>query len=41
MNLKNWVIENVSDFNTKIKTEEDVKINVILPYLKALDMKLI
>lgn len=36
MNLKSWVLENVDDFNTKIKTEEDVKINVILPYLKSL-----
>ena len=36
MNLKSWVSENVDDFNTKIKTEEDVKINVILPYLKSL-----
>lgn len=36
MNLKNWVLDNVKDFNTKIKSEEDVKINVILPYLKSL-----
>lgn len=36
MILRNWVLQNVSDFNNRIKTEEDVKINVLIPFLKEL-----
>lgn len=36
MILRNWVLQNVSDFNNKIKSEEDVKINIIIPFLKVL-----
>lgn len=34
--FKKWIIENVSDFNNKIKNEEDLKIKVLIPYLKFL-----
>lgn len=37
MNLKEWVSENITDFSSKIKTEEDVKIHIVLPYLSSLD----
>ena len=36
MNLKEWISENITDFSSKIKTEEDVKIHIILPYLSLL-----
>ena len=36
MILRNWVLQNVNDFNNKIKSEEDVKINVLIPFLKEL-----
>ena len=34
--IKQWIIENIPDFNTTIHTEEDMKIKVLLPYLKSL-----
>ena len=34
--LKQWIVNNVSDFNNNIKTEEDLKIKVLLPYLRSL-----
>lgn len=36
MNLKQWVLENVKNFSSKIKTEEDVKQHIIMPYLASL-----
>ena len=33
--IKQWIIENIPDFNTTIHTEEDMKIKVLLPYLKS------
>lgn len=36
MNLKEWISENITDFSGKIKTEEDVKIHIVLPYLSLL-----
>ena len=33
MNLKEWISENITNFSGKIKTEEDVKIHIVLPYL--------
>lgn len=36
MDIKEWVFENIADFNSKIKTEEDVKIKIVLPFLKQL-----
>lgn len=36
MDIKEWVLENIQDFNNKIKTEEDVKVKVVLPFLKQL-----
>ncbi|EAC4528976.1 N-6 DNA methylase [Listeria monocytogenes] len=36
MDMKKWILENVKDFNVYVKTEEDLKIKVILPFLKAL-----
>lgn len=36
LSLKDWVFENIKDFNSRIKTEEDVKIHIILPYLDYL-----
>lgn len=34
--LKQWIMENVADFNVSIHSEEDMKIKVLLPYLKSL-----
>lgn len=36
MTLKEWISDNITNYNTRIKTEEDVKIHIILPYLKDL-----
>ena len=36
MTLKQFILQNVDDFNNTVKTEEDLKIKVILPYLKEL-----
>lgn len=36
MELKTWTNNNIENFASKIKTEEDVKIHIILPYLKSL-----
>lgn len=33
MDLKKWGSENITDFSGKIKTEEYVKIHIVLPYL--------
>ena len=34
--LKQWIMENIADFNVSIYSEEDMKIKVLLPYLKSL-----
>lgn len=34
--IKQWIIENVPNFNTTVHTEEDMKIKVLVPYLKYL-----
>ena len=34
--MKQWILDNISNFNNMIKTEEDLKIKVLLPYLKSL-----
>lgn len=34
--IKQWIIDNVPDFNVTIHSEEDMKIKVLLPYLKSL-----
>lgn len=34
--LKQWIIDNVKNFNTTIKTEEDIKVKVLIPYLYSL-----
>ena len=36
MNIKEWTIENIENFNKNIKSEEDVKINIVIPFLKSL-----
>lgn len=36
MNLKSYVIKNIANFNQTVKSEEDAKIKVVLPYLKNL-----
>ena len=36
MDLKKWGSENITDFSSKIKTEEYVKIHIVLPYLSLL-----
>lgn len=36
MNIKQWITSNIKDFNTCVKTEEDLKIKVLLPFLKEL-----
>lgn len=40
MELKSWVIENVDNFSNKIKTEEDVKVHIVLPFLESLGYEL-
>ncbi|KAA6340779.1 putative type I restriction enzymeP M protein [termite gut metagenome] len=39
MNLQNWVLQNIIDFNNKIKSEEDVKIKILIPFLEELGYK--
>lgn len=34
--MKKWILENISHFNDTVKTEEDLKVKVLLPYLKSL-----
>lgn len=36
MNIKQWCIDNINNFNTTVKTEEDMKIRVLLPFLESL-----
>ena len=36
MNFKEWILENIDDFNSKIKTEEDLKLKALLKYLETL-----
>ena len=36
MNIKQWIASNITDFNSSVKTEEDLKVKVLLPYLKEL-----
>lgn len=36
MSIKEWILNNIEDFNTNVKSEEDLKIKVIVPYLKEL-----
>lgn len=36
MSIREWIKENISDYSKRIKTEEDVKVHIILPYLKSL-----
>ena len=36
MQLKQWIAENIADFNTNIHSEEDMKVKVLLPYLISL-----
>ena len=34
--IKQWVLENIIDFNNIVKSEEDLKIKVLIPYLQSL-----
>ena len=36
MNLKQWISNNISNFNGTIHTEEDLKVKVLLPFLQEL-----
>ncbi len=36
MGFKEWILENITDFNSKIKSEEDLKVKVLLKYLNQL-----
>ena len=36
MDLKSWVIENIDNFSNRIKTEEDVKMHIVRPFLESL-----
>lgn len=36
MSLSKYIIDNIKNFNNVVKSEEDLKIKVILPYLKSL-----
>lgn len=33
MELRQWIAENIDDFNTKIRSEEDMKVKVLIPFL--------
>ncbi|GED17922.1 hypothetical protein SAMN04487909_1688 [Aneurinibacillus migulanus] len=35
MSLKDWILNNIDDFNTKVKSEEDLKIKVVIPYFEG------
>ena len=36
MSVQSWIINNISNFNSNIRSEEDLKIKVLLPYLKSI-----
>ncbi len=36
MDIREWIFDNIPDYNNKVKTEEDVKIKVIVPFLEQL-----
>ena len=36
MNFKEWILENIDNFNSKIITEEDLKLKALLKYLETL-----
>ena len=36
MMLKQWITENIPDFNLLAASEEDMKVKVLLPYLRTL-----
>ncbi len=36
MDIKEWVFDNIPNFNSEIKTEEDVKVKIVLPFLRQL-----
>ena len=36
MDLKEWIFDNIVDYNNMIKTEEDVKNKIVIPFLKEL-----
>lgn len=36
MEIKEWIFANIKDFNVSVRTEEDLKIKVLLPYLRTL-----
>ncbi len=40
MELKSWVFENIDNFSGKVKTEEDVKMHVVRPFLDSLGYKI-
>lgn len=35
MNLKKWIIDNIEDFNITVKSEEDMKMKVLIPFLQS------
>lgn len=39
MTLINFIRDNIVDFNGKIRTEEDLKVKVVIPYLRQLGYK--
>lgn len=36
MKIKQWILNNIKDFNSSVRTEEDLKIKVLIPFLKEL-----
>ena len=34
--MKEWIKKNIKDFNSSVRTEEDLKVKVLLPYLRYL-----
>lgn len=34
--MKEWIKKNIKDFNSSVRTEEDLKVKVLLPYLRHL-----
>lgn len=35
MNIKQWCMEHITNFSETVKTEEDMKIKVLLPFCKS------
>lgn len=39
MILREWILSNIDNFNSSVKTEEDLKVKVLVPFLHELGYK--